>query len=418
MGTRYNRPDGAYAGAAGLANRTKYADDAAGNVAISSAKVDGDLNYVVDALNEMDDARGDAPTLAARLGVALNADGTLKASVVAVVDDWAPVAASGLTRVGDATFRVSGDLRAKLTVNRRVRLSVGSAYLFADVAAVTLSGSQTTVDVVGLVDAAGAAAVLAATPTAVEVGPLVPGPAGNAPRRVDALSVAGFTLAAEGASLGVFAAGAGASAVRVGASGLSGLAPASVGVEALTTALLGQLVPVGSVLPYAGSVAPDGWLMCSGQLVSRTAYAGLFGVLGTTYGAGDGSTTFALPDLRGRAVFGKDNMGGTAAGRMTAAGGVDGTALGAHGGAETCVLTAEQIPAHSHTTSWVAWKNDSSAYHGGGTLQGHVYDSTDNFGKSASGTATTRAIGTQNAGGGLAHSILPPALVLNYMIKA
>src|SRR5215475_1863724 len=61
---------------------------------------------------------------------------------------------------------------------------------------------------------------------------------------------------------------------------------------------------------YAGPTAPAGSLLCYGQPISRTAYAGLFATLGTTYGAGDGSTTFNLPDLRGRVTAGKSDMGG------------------------------------------------------------------------------------------------------------
>ena len=59
-------------------------------------------------------------------------------------------------------------------------------------------------------------------------------------------------------------------------------------------------VPAGCIMPYAGATAPDGWLFCHGQAVSRSDYADLFIAIGTAYGAGDGSTTFNLPDLRGR----------------------------------------------------------------------------------------------------------------------
>ena len=64
--------------------------------------------------------------------------------------------------------------------------------------------------------------------------------------------------------------------------------------------------PTGCVLPYAGTTAPEGWLLCDGSTVSRTDYAGLFAVLGSTHGQGDGSTTFHIPDLRGRFVRGVD----------------------------------------------------------------------------------------------------------------
>lgn len=75
--------------------------------------------------------------------------------------------------------------------------------------------------------------------------------------------------------------------------------------------------PVGMVEDYAGNAAPTGWFLCFGQAVSRTLYPELFTVIGTTFGSGDGVTTFNLPDLRGRVVAGLDGMGGVAAGRLT-----------------------------------------------------------------------------------------------------
>lgn len=79
--------------------------------------------------------------------------------------------------------------------------------------------------------------------------------------------------------------------------------------------------------------ASDGWLYCDGSVVSRAVYAALFANIGTTYGVGDGSTTFALPDLRGRLLVGRDSMGPAAnAGRMTASPeGLDGATLGSAG---------------------------------------------------------------------------------------
>lgn len=74
--------------------------------------------------------------------------------------------------------------------------------------------------------------------------------------------------------------------------------------------------PIGEITGFGGSTAPAGWLLCAGQTVSRADYAALFAVIGTDYGEGDGSTTFALPDLRGRVPAGDDAMGGTAANRL------------------------------------------------------------------------------------------------------
>jgi microcystin-dependent protein len=100
----------------------------------------------------------------------------------------------------------------------------------------------------------------------------------------------------------------------------------------------------GVIVPFSGTVAPNGWLFCHGQLVSTTTYATLFAVAGHTYNGGvdPGGNSFRLPDLRGRAVFGKDDMGGTAASRMTL------KTLGGSGGVESAVLTLNEMPPHSH----------------------------------------------------------------------
>ena len=94
----------------------------------------------------------------------------------------------------------------------------------------------------------------------------------------------------------------------------------------------GRAVPAGVMMPFGGTAAPDGFLLCDGSAVSRATYYALFAAIATTYGAGDGSTTFNLPDLRGRVAAGKDNMGGSAANRITNGGsGIVGTTLGAAG---------------------------------------------------------------------------------------
>lgn len=126
----------------------------------------------------------------------------------------------------------------------------------------------------------------------------------------------------------------------------------------------------GTVLDFAGTDAPDGWLMCFGQSVLRSDYPNLFAKIGTTFGAADG-THFNLPDYRGRVAAGKDDMGGVAAGRVTAAGaGINGAQLGATGGVETHTLTAAQMPQHSHAVT------DPGHTHGI-TDPGHVHVLTD-----------------------------------------
>lgn len=217
----------------------------------------------------------------------------------------------------------------------------------------------------------------------------------------------------------------------------------------------------GAVLPFAGANAPTGWLMCDGSAVSRTTFAELFASIGTTYGTGDGSTTFNLPDLRGRVAAGKDNMGGTPANRLTAAGaGITGTALGATGGNQTHTLTTAQMPAHGHTATDTGHGHsvyDPGHAHGvydpghshqidGWNLSGFdpsgggysVGADAPNSGASGAGQvakSTTTGIGVYAAatgisiyngtanisigsqGGGGAHNITQPTIVLNHIIK-
>jgi microcystin-dependent protein len=162
---------------------------------------------------------------------------------------------------------------------------------------------------------------------------------------------------------------------------------------------LTDIFPKGTVVPYAGASAPTGWLLCDGSAVSRTTYANLFDIIGTTYGTGDGSTTFNIPDLRGRVVAGKDNMGGTSANRLTGIGGsVDGDTLGAAGGEESHTLNQSEMPAHQHAVA-------PNAGAGSGFFVGV------GSGGGASGNLTTAA------GGGGAHNNVQPTAILNYIIK-
>lgn len=121
---------------------------------------------------------------------------------------------------------------------------------------------------------------------------------------------------------------------------------------------------VGEVFEFAGSTVPALSLLCYGQAVSRTTYAALFTAISTTYGAGDGSTTFNVPDDRGRVVAGKDDMGGVSADRLTAqSGGLNGDTLGATGGAETHTITEAQLPAHTHGAGSLAAASDGAHEH-------------------------------------------------------
>lgn len=164
-------------------------------------------------------------------------------------------------------------------------------------------------------------------------------------------------------------------------------------------------VPSGSITGYGGTSAPSGWLLCDGSAISRTTYASLFSAIGTTFGVGDGSSTFNIPDARGRVIAGQDDMGGSAASRLTTAGsGVDGATLGAAGGAQNVTLSAAEsgLPSHSHTVAYVTGADTGAS------------------GLTYGGTATATSMSTGAAGGSAAssaHTNVQPTLVANYIIK-
>lgn len=168
------------------------------------------------------------------------------------------------------------------------------------------------------------------------------------------------------------------------------------------------VIPSGSITQYAGSTAPTGWLICDGTAVSRTTYADLYAIVSTTYGTGDGSTTFNLPDLRGRMPMGVGQGN-------TAEGGGLGTsrALAATGGAEGHTLTESELPAHTHTS--LHGRAGSSSRPSGYT-DNYNSSSPNNFG----GGSTDDSWGsshTSSVGGGSSHDITGPFLVVNFIIK-
>jgi len=187
----------------------------------------------------------------------------------------------------------------------------------------------------------------------------------------------------------------------------------------LAQAAISAIMPTGSIIPFAGNgTPPAGWLFCDGGAQFRTDEPALFAAIGTTYGSGT-ATQFNVPDLRGRVVAGRDDMGsfGTA-GRLTTAGsGVNGTNLGGSGGLETHTLLTNQLASHSHFGA--NFGGTGTAYlnavdqrimtsgNDGGTASYSFFRTTD-----APNSATT-----SDSGGGAAHNNVQPTIILNYLIK-
>lgn len=163
-------------------------------------------------------------------------------------------------------------------------------------------------------------------------------------------------------------------------------------------------MPVGAIMDYAGASPPSGFLFCFGQEVSRTELPDLFAAIGTQYGAGNGTTTFNLPDYRGRVGAGKDNMGGVPANRLTTAGAVNGIVLGATGGDQLHLLTVDEMPEHSHDVSFTAAIfSTPGVIPGGGTLYTVASQNFD--------------LTTTETGGGEGHNNVQPTIILNKIIK-
>lgn len=150
----------------------------------------------------------------------------------------------------------------------------------------------------------------------------------------------------------------------------------------------------GDIKQTARAIAPSGWLICNGAPVSRITYASLFNIIGTTYGAGDGSTTFNLPDFRGKVGIGYDSAQ------------TEFNLLGKTGGEKTHQLTVPEIPAHNH---------NNGAYN-----QLLKIDNTNTTGMTdnSNGEPRVNASGTMlSAGGNGAHNNLQPYITINYIIK-
>lgn len=192
---------------------------------------------------------------------------------------------------------------------------------------------------------------------------------------------------------------------------------------------------IGEVFDYAGTTAPALCVLCYGQAISRTTYAALYTVIGTTYGSGDGSTTFNVPDLRGRVVAGKDDMGGSSANRLTdQSGGLDGDVLGDTGGSETHALTEAELAQHDHNAGTLAADSNGDHAHDlaipvsanesgsgkvgvGGTATDATYTVT-NGAQTAGAHVHAISGATATAGSGDAHNNVQPTIILNKCIFA
>ncbi len=152
----------------------------------------------------------------------------------------------------------------------------------------------------------------------------------------------------------------------------------------------GDTLPIGSISAYGGENIPTNWLKCNGQALLRTDYPELFNTIGTTYGSGDGSTTFNLPNISERVIVGNNGDGEFS--------------LGNTGGEKAHTLTVQEMPSHNHDFN----KAGVTAMVSGGS-----YDISQQ-----SGSRTYDYISIKNTGGGQAHNNLQPYIALNYIIKA
>lgn len=203
------------------------------------------------------------------------------------------------------------------------------------------------------------------------------------------------------------------------------------------------VIPTGVIEMFAGSTAPDGWLICNGSAVSRSVYQSLFKVIGTTYGVGDSNTTFTLPDIRGRCPMGV----GSGPSLTT-------RALAATAGAETATLAITNLPSHTHTatigTDSPTHSHTSNTVTGASANHQHYFSHTagttgsyglfDSATASSSGQPSTGGVqqnhthstttGTESANhthtftnsntpatAATAFGIMPPSIVINFIIK-
>jgi len=155
---------------------------------------------------------------------------------------------------------------------------------------------------------------------------------------------------------------------------------------------------VGEIRMFAGNFAPAGWMFCEGQLLPISEYETLFNLIGTTYG-GDGQSTFALPDLRGRLPI---HQGG-------------GFTLAENGGVESVTLTVAQIPAHSHP--YLATTNPAGPTDPTGNVLAALSTPANDIYIPAAGTSPLSPNTIGSTGGSQPHSNFQPYLCINFIIS-
>ncbi len=172
--------------------------------------------------------------------------------------------------------------------------------------------------------------------------------------------------------------------------------------------------PIGSVIAFAGANAPTGWLLCDGQEINRSTYASLYGVVGLQYGTPSSTSLFKIPDLRGRQVLGKDNMGGTSANNT-----VDSVAdtLGGFGGAEQKTIAKENLPDHEHD---LRSDNQDQFYVTRNVADAPTDPEVIQF-NGPTGINTAQALASSGGVSGTvgeSFNVMDPFLTLNYIIYA
>jgi microcystin-dependent protein len=165
-------------------------------------------------------------------------------------------------------------------------------------------------------------------------------------------------------------------------------------------------MPIGAMIMHAANVIPDKWLICDGAAIDRTTYAELFAVIGTDYGAGNGTTTFNIPDWRDLSPMGQG-------------GGLVGLP-GAVNGASEHVLTVGEMPTHNHGINdpghTHAPLSTSTTFLGNKPGSSNTAPAGSGIGTSATTASATTGIGTTNTGDGLAHNNLHPVMGATFLI--